>query len=122
MKASVLLAALLAVGSVPVRAYMPAEMSADPLMKQILAKRLTQENGGVTAAVLVRGSKNGIDLAVGDPAAAERSALAGLAPVEGLAEKPKPRAKGKRPVRRADDQLAVIDGEGAKASWDKTRK
>ncbi len=120
MKAWILLAAAMAATSAPARANMPAELASDPLMKQILAKQITQVNGGITAAVLVRGSKTGIDLALGDEASAERTALAEPAPVDGLVEKPKTRAKAKRPVRRADAQLAVIDEAGSKASWDKS--
>ena len=123
MKALFLLAAL-AAGSVPASANMPAELASDPLMKQILAKQLTLDNGGIKSFVAVKGT-GGIELL--QPAAApagmteEAAALAGLRVAEGLTEKPS-KKKAKKPVRRADDQLAAIEAEGAKASWDKTRK
>ena len=124
MKALFLMAALVAAGSVPASANMPAELASDPLMKQILAKQLTLDNGGIKSFVAVKGT-GGIELL--QPAAApagmteEAAALAGLRVAEGLAEKPS-KKKAKKPLRRADDQLAAIESEGAKASWDKTRK
>lgn len=114
-----MLTAALASTGLPAHASVPAEMSDDPLMQKIVANMVTQPEGGVTAAVRVHGSNTGIDLKVG--AEAEAAALAGLAPVEELAARPAKR-KAKKPARRADDQLAAIDGQGAKASWDKPAK
>lgn len=114
MKAFLLMAAL-AAGSVPASA-LPAELATDPLTKQVLAKQLLLDNGGIRTYVAVKGT-DGIELLQPDEAAA----LAGLQPAEGLAEKPV-KKKAKKPVRRADDQLAAIDAQGAKATWDKTRK
>ena len=124
MKALLLMAALTAAGSVPASANMPAELASDPLMKQILSKQLTLDNGGIKSFVAVKGT-GGIELL--QPAAAptgmteEAAALAGLQTAEGLAEKPT-KKRAKKAPRRADDQLAAIEAEGAKASWDKTRK
>jgi hypothetical protein len=120
MKAFVLTAAMLmAAGSSS--AAMPAAIDSDPLMKQILAKQIALPNGGVTAAVAVRGAANGIELQIPDP-------LAPLAPAEGLAERQEAPAKaGKKRARpgrnvRASEQAEALENAGPVASFERAAK
>lgn len=122
MTALTLLAALTATTAFSSPALLPAEASSDALTRQILTERLTRADGGVTAAVFVKGADKGIALELHDPAkkaAAEAAALAPLAPAEGLAEKRPAKKKPKKAPRRADEQLSVIERQGPAAEWDK---
>lgn len=118
MKALLLTAAMLA-AALPCAAAMPAAIDQDPLMRQILSKQLTHPNGGVTAAVAVKGAANGISLELADP-------LAPLQPAEGLVERPAaqvPAKKGKaKPARRADEQAERLAAAGDVASFDRAAK
>jgi hypothetical protein len=116
MKAFALTAAMLmAAGSAS--AVVPAAIDADPLMKQILAKQIALPNGGVTAAVAVRGAANGIELQIPDP-------LAPLAPAEGLVERREEPAKKRkaRPARRAVEQAENLESSGPAASFERAAK
>lgn len=119
MKALVLTAAMLmAAGSSS--AAMPAAIDTDPLMKQILAKQIALPNGGVTAAVAVRGAANGIELHIPDP-------LAPLAPAEGLAPREQaadggPKKRKARPARRAVEQAENLEASGPVASFERAAK
>lgn len=114
MKALALLTMMLA--AAPASAAMPgAEIIQDPLMIQIRAKQLTQVNGGITAAVAVKGAAKGIELELVDP-------LAPLAPVEGLTERPAPAKKKARPAKRAGEQAEKLEAAGQQASFDKPAK
>lgn len=113
MKAFVLTAAMLmAAGSSS--AAVPAAIDSDPLMRQILAKQIALPNGGITAAVAVRGAANGIELQIPDP-------LAPLAPAEGLAERREAPAK-KRKARRAVEQAENLEASGPVASFERAAK
>lgn len=104
----------------------PAETTAvsDPLMKQIMSRQLTQDNGGVTGAVRI-GSGEAIVLSLADPlapapdlkdAVADPKALDGLKPAAGL--KPKlAKAKTRRKPRNAGEQLRKLSDEERKADW-----
>lgn len=115
MKALLLTAAMLA-APLPSAAAMPAVIDQDPLMKQILSKQLTHPNGGVTAAVAVKGAANGISLELADP-------LAPLKPAEGLVRRPDPAKKRKaKPSRRAGEQAERLEAAGDVASFDRAAK
>jgi hypothetical protein len=99
----------------------------DPLMRQIMSRQLTQENGGVTGAVRI-GSGQAIALSIVDPlspavsgeplkdAVSEAKALAPLQPAAGL--KPaKPVKKAAHRARRASEQLKKLSTEERKADW-----
>lgn len=126
MKAFLLLAALTTMTALPAAANIHSDVSGDPLMRQIQALNLTRPNGGVTAAVKVKGADKGINLELTDPSAA----LAPLAPVAGLvapAEDAAPavRPKARRKTRRAErpvEQAEVIEGQGERAAWENVRK
>ena len=84
----------------------------DPLMKLIMSKQLTQPAGGVTGAVRI-GSGETITLNMIDP-------LAPLQPVEGLASKPvvpAAKAKVRRKLHRADEQLKKMSSDERRADW-----
>lgn len=80
----------------------------DPLMNQIMRRQLTQPDGGVTGSVRI-GSGQAITLSLIDP-------LAPLKPIEGLAAKPA-KAKARRKVRRADEQLKKMSEDKRSADW-----
>lgn len=100
--------------------------SQDPLMRQILHRQLTQNNGGVTAAVRVATGQS-IELQVtyvpadlkdaltshtapsGDP-------LSGLKPIEGLVPAAGKTAAKKKDVKAAAEQLNALQGKG-KTKW-----
>lgn len=118
-----LLTAAMLAAALPGAAAVPALIDQDPLMRQILAKQLTHPNGGVTAAVAVKGAANGINLELADP-------LAPLQPAEGLAERPaqapakkgnKKRAAG-RPGPRANEQAERLASAGDAASFERAAK
>lgn len=124
MKALLLTAAMLA-AALPSAAAMPAAIDQDPLMRQILSKQLTHPNGGVTAAVAVKGAANGISLELADP-------LAPLKPAEGLVERPAAQAPAKkagkkpqagRPVPSdANAQAGRLAAAGDAASFERAAK
>lgn len=120
------LTAMLALAALNAGAQTSAASAGDPLMKQIMSKQLTQNNGGVTGVVRI-GSGQAISLSIVDPlspqlsgeplkdAVADPKALAGLKPAAGLVAKPAKRAKTK--ARRADEQLRKLSREERKADW-----
>ena len=119
MKAFVLTAAVLLAAALPSFAALPAVIDQDALMAQIRARQLTLPNGGITAAVAVRGAANGIELHIPDP-------LAALAPAEGLAaaagqEAPAKKRKA-RPSRRAREQVENLEAAGPVASFERVAK
>lgn len=80
----------------------------DPLMNQIMSKQLTLPGGGVTGSVRI-GSGQAITLSLVDP-------LAPLKPAEGLVAKPV-KAKARRKIRRADEQLKKMSEDKRAADW-----
>ena len=100
----------------------------DPLMRQILHRHLTQENGGITAAVRVATGQSiklqvldlgTISILGGQPALTRSAggAIQGLKPAKGLiSEKEKPSPKKKK-VTKAAEQLKALKKQGEKQSW-----
>ncbi|MDX6769218.1 MAG: hypothetical protein SF051_06770 [Elusimicrobiota bacterium] len=117
MKAFLLLAALMTTAG-SASAVAPAAPAApeDKLLQQIHTMTLTYPNGGITAAVKVKGAKQGINLELTAPAE-----IPTLAPVEGLAERPAPKRRARRAERPAE-QAEVLETQGEKAAWENTRK
>ncbi|MDD5303733.1 MAG: hypothetical protein PHS14_11580 [Elusimicrobia bacterium] len=102
-------AAMTLLAALPAAAETTSPMVAhDPLMNQIMSKQLTLPGGGVTGSVRI-GSGQAITLSLVDP-------LAPLKPVEGLVAKPV-KAKARRKVRRADEQLKKMSEEKHAADW-----
>lgn len=98
----------------------PAVVSQDPLMRQILHRQLTQNNGGITAAVRV-GSGQAVELHVNESALAALKPVAGLAPhsahtstaaPELAIEKDEKPSKGD--LRKAKPQLEALQKKHAK--------
>lgn len=121
-----LLTAAMLAAALPAAAAMPAAIDQDPLMKQILSRQLTHPNGGVTAAVAVKGAANGIHLELADP-------LAPLQPASGLVERPaaaeavlvhhRGKKGGKyKPARRAGEQAENLEAAGDAATFDRAGK
>lgn len=108
----------------------PALVSQDPLMQQMRRRQLTQPNGGVTAVVRiasgqvielklvdldiepVSGPKDGLS-----PGAAAPNALRGLDPHPGLADREGKNSRKNRPIKRASEQLKVLEDEGTRQDW-----
>ncbi|MDE2143997.1 MAG: hypothetical protein KGJ84_16430 [Elusimicrobia bacterium] len=112
MKNAILTASLMMMALGAGAEGMPQILGSDPLSREILTKT-AQVNGGVTAAVRVA-SGQVIALQIADVssapfaapmAAAAVSPAAGLKPAEGLAPKAVKRAKPRKPVKRAVEQL-----------------
>jgi len=81
----------------------------DPLMNQIMSRQLTLPGGGVTGSTRL-GSGEAITLSLIDP-------LAPLKPVEGLVEKPAPKAKAARKTRHPAEQLRKMSRDERRADW-----
>lgn len=103
-------------------AHAAAEATAqDPLSRQIFTRQITQDNGGVTAAVRV-GSGQAVELKLIDvnaapaelkDAVADPKALTGLPTASGLTPaKATRKAAKKRPARRASEQLKAVRRAG----------
>lgn len=98
----------------------------DPLMKQIMSRQLTQQNGGVTGVVRI-GSGEAISLSIVDPltpvsapadlkdAVKDETVLRGLKVADGLTVKPAKQRR--RKARNAGEQLHKLGDEGRKADW-----
>lgn len=117
-------AAMLAALRAPAETTSPS-LNHDPLTNQIMSRQLTVPGGGVTGAVRI-GSGQAIALNLADPlsgssdtlkdAVADPKVLDGLKPAEGLAPKAV-KAKSRRKVRRATEQLKKMSDEERRADW-----
>jgi hypothetical protein len=103
--------------------------SQDPLMRQILYRQITQDNGGITAAVRVASGKSvvlpveAIEPKPSDEApllaAAQADPSGALTPIAGLQPaKGQPTPTGKSStVKKPVDQLKALAKQGTKQNW-----
>lgn len=110
-----------------VSAETPSSMAGqDPLMRQILHRQLTQNNGGVTAAVRIATGQS-IELHVNEPItgvsdlkdapisaklAAGGDPLASLKPAAGLMATATETPTSKKDIKKANEQLKTLQGKG----------